>query len=971
MAPREARANLLTNPGFESGMTGWANWGWGGSLTSVVDGEGRGGSKALRFDGNGSRALVDQNPPVTPGEYTLGGWVKCAGVGSTRVAIQVEWLDQWWGWLGNSGIGHITGDTDWTYLEGVVAAPAGAAYAAVEMITWENNNGVAWYDDTTFTRVPDPPPAPPVVGAQTPAGREGCLQVTWNPGSLSPGVVLLYLYCETNGIPTDALPRAVVDSAPGSGMVWSLSNGQTYTVAARAGSGDGQLGAMGPTVVAEVSDRQAPRAGWLDAQWQPDGRVRIGWSPHVLDADAATARFRTTGGEFAAVLVPPLAALARPHFGTAPWVDLVTNVPPGTTQIGVTCEDAVPNVSAVTWATIADACPTGSVAPCALWTDLPTAQLQKSAGAPPGATDGFHLTLMRGQARGFQVMVRPDSALAGARVRFDALVHSNGQDRIESRWLAYHFVDYVHLTANSGQTPADEIVWTAPADYPDELSDNPIRDLPAGQTQPIFIRVMAPPDAAPGGYTGTGWLECAAGRRPFTLTADVRDVVLSADAHGHAGQWIRFDLLYPQFGVDDFSEDGWRAVAALAAMLRAHRHNYVMIPWNVIRSWREAGGAFRHDFRDFDRFADTFLAHDTNVLLAVSHIGNRGCGGAWDCDTMVTKSHAYRHLDSAAAGSMDVVDLLLPAIDAHVSARGLLDRFAVHVADEPTAQNVASYRTLSARVKAAAPNLRRIDAILTSDLMGYLEIWVPLLDYLDSWPSGYRAAQAAGNELWYYACWQPQWYYPNRLIDSFAIKPRVLHWVNGTYDTSGYLHWALNWWDVPLTNLDAPGDQWVVWPSDRFIVDSSLRFENEREGIEDWALMYQLREALMRQGLTREAAQDRVEAIACVPVRWATDHPRSWHGMETARREMIGELERALQPFLVSIAPSGGSGITLHWNAYSGITYSVMASADLLASHAGFGTVDVHQGTDGTNQWTDTPAGPHRFYRLARPAPPN
>ena len=38
---------------------------------------------------------------------------------------------------------------------------------------------------------------------------------------------------------------------------------------------------------------------------------------------------------------------------------------------------------------------------------------------------------------------------------------------------------------------------------------------------------------------------------------------------------------------------------------------------------------------------------------------------------------------------------------------GLLNRFAVHVADEPIPQNVASYRELSARVHKAAPKLRR------------------------------------------------------------------------------------------------------------------------------------------------------------------------------------------------------------------------------------------------------------------------
>ena len=46
---------------------------------------------------------------------------------------------------------------------------------------------------------------------------------------------------------------------------------------------------------------------------------------------------------------------------------------------------------------------------------------------------------------------------------------------------------------------------------------------------------------------------------------------------------------------------------------------------------------------------------------------------------------------------------LLPALEQHLEAMGLLDRFAVHVADEPIPENVESYRELSARVHEAAP----------------------------------------------------------------------------------------------------------------------------------------------------------------------------------------------------------------------------------------------------------------------------
>ena len=103
--------------------------------------------------------------------------------------------------------------------------------------------------------------------------------------------------------------------------------------------------------------------------------------------------------------------------------------------------------------------------------------------------------------------------------------------------------------------------------------------------------------------------------------------------------------------------------------------------------------------------------------------------------------------------------------------------------------------------------------------------WLPVGDPGD-WDRFNNAMASApvrvGNELWFYIAWVPQGRYPNRMIDSQAIKSRVLHWLNATYDTTGYLHWALNHWQIPLSSLESPGDQYICWPSRRFIANSSL-----------------------------------------------------------------------------------------------------------------------------------------------------
>jgi hypothetical protein len=66
-------------------------------------------------------------------------------------------------------------------------------------------------------------------------------------------------------------------------------------------------------------------------------------------------------------------------------------------------------------------------------------------------------------------------------------------------------------------------------------------------------------------------------------------------------------------------------------------------------------------------------------------------------------------------------------------------------------------------------------------------------DYFEKWRDRFEEVRRKGSEIWFYVAWVPQGKFPNRMIDSWAGKPRVLHWLNALHGTSGYLHWALNW----------------------------------------------------------------------------------------------------------------------------------------------------------------------------------
>ena len=346
----------------------------------------------------------------------------------------------------------------------------------------------------------------------------------------------------------------------------------------------------------------------------------------------------------------------------------------------------------------------------------------------------------------------------------------------------------------------------------------------AGDDEAMWIDISVPRDAAPGLYRGRGWLEPEQGKREFTLAVRVAPVGLPEKPQLQFVYWFSWEAPCKQFGVEQYSADGWRVLSRLGELMRAHHQNAVVVPWSIVASWRKSDGSMVHDFRDFDRYVETFRAAGVDRLFCLSHVGGRTTE-EWECPTMSSNRHVVRRLESGDEEQIDVIELL-PALQRHLEAKGWLDRFVLHIADEPIGKNVESYRQLAARARQAAPKLRRIDAIHVPNLRGSLEVFVPQLNYFEQWLDQYRAHQRAGNELWFYIAWVPQGKYPNRMIDSQAIKPRVLHWLNAIYDTAGYLHWALNHWQIPLTSLESPGDQYICWPSRRFIANSSLRYED-------------------------------------------------------------------------------------------------------------------------------------------------
>jgi hypothetical protein len=427
-----------------------------------------------------------------------------------------------------------------------------------------------------------------------------------------------------------------------------------------------------------------------------------------------------------------------------------------------------------------------------------------------------------------QFVVRSDGAATIKGVSLSPLKQASGSATIDPNNFSWHFIEYQHVKKNATKTPPQELLRQAPADFPDAFSEATEIKLEPNQNQPIWVQVGVPEATPAGEYSGEITIKTDVKEAKLPVHLTVYDFVLPTPRL-LVTVWMNEVALAKHQKVELFSEPFWAVLDRTAKMMREHHQNVVLTPWSLIAAHRETNGNLALDFSKFDRWVNLFL-HNGMKFIEISHLGGRE-HGQWEDKNFVAVQMECKNEGTGKAEKLQIEDWL-PLLEAHVRDKGWTSQTMIHVADEPTPVNSTSWRKLSERVHKLAPSLRRIDAIQCADLQNDLEVWVPSLQYFDVWPTQYAAVPKTGAELWFYTAWVPQEKYPNRLMDYPLIKTRMLHWINYTLNTTGYLHWGLNQWDVPFDTW-APGDNWIIWPG-KDQPRSSIRYEAMRAGIEDF-----------------------------------------------------------------------------------------------------------------------------------------
>ena len=490
----------------------------------------------------------------------------------------------------------------------------------------------------------------------------------------------------------------------------------------------------------------------------------------------------------------------------------------------------------------------------AWWTDGLT-QVLTDAMPPDGISPEGRIHAARGEWEAIQLALRASEAMT---------VCLEARPFAENLPVRIRRVGRVPITRGTHYTPVEERVAPPPADLPDPLFPETVMELAPARAESFWLDVFVPRDAAPGTFRTAAKirLDGAPGEDLFLpLVLEIHAATVPFETSLPVTNWFTVRPKEMGFGDAPVGSDAWWACAdALFDSMWAHRQNMfwtpLRSPW--IRPHVDDAGHLAFDFTFFDRWVETFSRPRGGERATyiegqpISHRegGYNGIVKATFC-TVERKKVIRAVVDADDPEAQEGYGAFLTALRDHLKEKGWLDRFRLHLCDEPHGEQLAPYAALAGYVREFAPEIRIMEALDVKDDYAFFErncdVWVPQLGRFEKSLPGLLERIARGKEVWVYTCLWPNGRYPNRFVDYPLVKTRVLPWICFKWGFSGFLHWGFNHWrgGDPFTVLEPhhggetylpAGDAWIVYPGKKGVIDS-IRHEAFRDGLEDHELL--------------------------------------------------------------------------------------------------------------------------------------
>jgi glycosyl hydrolase family 123 len=444
----------------------------------------------------------------------------------------------------------------------------------------------------------------------------------------------------------------------------------------------------------------------------------------------------------------------------------------------------------------------------------------------------------------------------------DALALTGPGQPIETARVRW--VEYVVVTTNTQNTPEEELLRKAPALFPDALlTEFPIT-VKKDQTRSVWVTIHVPAGQEPGEYKGELRLRQGAetiATVPYTLVVHKasipKQIPLAVTNHFSFAD----DHVEQFHNVTRYSASWWSMLTNYARFLAGYYQNSVRANPVEFVTVDASGGGLRYDFRNWERFVETWEAAGVRGYIEGENLMERErrrdatvMTQAW---VMESGKPVLKNLPYNDPHAQQFLNTFLPALHKRLEERGWTKRYLQGILDEPNQWEIPAFLDTAGKIRKFMPGVRTIEPVGLRQDISFMkktvDIWVPLLGTFDEkMDLLQKHVTEDGGELWFYTCLSPRGKYANRFIDTSLTKTRLLHWINYKWNFGGYLHWGGNYWGPeplkdtqPVINQGRtylpPGDAYITYPNraGRGLY-SSIRLEQMREGIEDFALLKEL-----------------------------------------------------------------------------------------------------------------------------------
>ena len=562
----------------------------------------------------------------------------------------------------------------------------------------------------------------------------------------------------------------------------------------------------------------------------------------------------------------------------------------------------------------------------------------------PETTKSIAISAAKNDVEGFQFVVRAnqDTPITGLTGSVGELRGPNGAsipaENIELLYAYYHFVH--------SKTDGTGLV----GDWPDALPPLPISidkgsiDIAAGRNQPIWLNVKVPADAVPGDYQGSFLLTSADGQFNVTVPYSLHVWNFALPTENHIETAYGYSpTLTARYHNARTDADRRRVNEMYLQCFSDHRiSTYNPAPYdNFSVKWlpEENPPRCEIDFSRFDAEMGRVMNkyHFTNFRLPGHGLG----GGTFHSRTEPAIAGFAADTPEYKAMCADYYAKL----QTHLIEKGWIDKAYMYWFDEPGQHDYEFVADGTARIQQYAPRIQRFMTLMM-DNDGFMKALDAKNTTINIWCSisnSFRdelakQRMALGERFWWYVCTGPKAPYCTLFLDHPATELRIWHWQAWQRNIVGSLVWESTYWhsdaafpesfqnpyEDPMgytSGYSTPRGTKIHWGNGdgRFIYPplaaavpglndgqpvfdkpvSSIRWEMIREGVEDYEMLYLLRDLLQQKGDNlSEADRTAANALLTVPesitksMTEFTIDPRPILERRAAVAEMIEKLMR-------------------------------------------------------------------------------